>query len=430
MNIFKNRIFKNVSWILVCKIVQALLGLIVSMLTARYLGPTNFGTISYAASLVSFFSPIALVGMNEILVQEFVHNPESAGRTLGSAIGMSIGSAMLCILGVIMFVYITEQGVTETFVVCILYSTILIFQAIELVQYWFQAKLISKYTSIISMVAYIVFSAYRIFLLATQKNIFWFAVANSFDAFLIAIALITLFKKKSGQLFCFSFKCCRQLFSKGKYYIIANLMVVIFAQTDKIMLKMMIGEEATGLYAVAVNCVNMTAFVFSAIITSARPIIIESNLSSYEKFELNMTRLYSVIIYTSLMQSMVLTLLAKPIIWILYGEDYMSAVNALRIVAWYTSFSYIGGIRSIWILVEEKQKYILPINLLGAIANIVLNSIMIPVLGINGAAIASLITQIFTNVVIGYIIKPIRRNNALILKALNPQVILSLMHSK
>lgn len=430
MNLFKHRIFKNVSWILLCKIAQSLLGLVVSMLTARYLGPASFGTINYAASLVSFFSPIALLGLNEILVQEFVHNPESAGQTLGSAIGMSLCSAMLSILGITAFAYITEQGTTETFIVCVLYSTILIFQAVELTQYWFQAKLMSKYTSIISLIAYIAFSAYRIFLLATQKNIFWFAVANAFDACLIAIALVILFKRKSEQALSFSFKCCKQLFSKAKYYIIANLMVVIFAETDKIMLKMMIGEEATGLYSVAVSCVNMTAFVFSAIITSAKPVIIESHLSSCEKFELNMTRLYSVIIFMSLMQSAALTLLAKPIVGILYGADYMEAVSALCIVAWYTSFSYIGGIRNIWILVEEKQKYILPINAFGATVNVALNSVMIPVLGINGAAIATLITQIFTNVVTGYIIKPIRRNNALIVKALNPKVLLSLVHKK
>ena len=430
MNILKNRIFTNVSWILVCKIAQALLGLVVSMLTARFLGPANFGTINYAASLVSFCSPIALLGLNEILVQEFVQKPENAGQTLGSAVAMSIGSAILSIIGISSFAYITEAGTTETFIVCFLYSSILVFQAIELTQYWFQAKLMSKYTSIISLIAYVVVAVYRIFLLVTQKSVFWFAVANSLDACLIAIALIVLFKRKLGQTLSFSWKVCKQLFSRGKYYIVANLMVVIFAQTDKIMLKMMIGEEATGLYAVAVNCVNMTAFVFSAIITSAKPVIIESKLSSYDKFELNVTRLYSVIIYASLAQSLVLTVLAKPIVGILYGADYLAATSALQIVSWYTSFSYIGGIRNVWMLVEEKQKYILPINVLGASANVIMNYFMIPMFGINGAAIASLITQIFTNVVVGYIIKPIRRNNFLIVKSLNPQVLLSLVRRK
>ena len=427
MNLWKNRIFKNVSWILLCKIVQALLGLMVSVFTARYLGPTNFGTINYAASLVSFFSPIALLGLNEVIVQEFVQKPEASGKTLGSAVIMTIGSSAVCMMGIAAFVFVTEKSATETFIVCVLYSTILIFQAIELTQYWFQAKLLSKYTAIISLVAYIIFSAYRIYLLITQKSVFWFAVANSFDACMIAIAQVVLFKIKSGQNLIFTMQCCKQLISKGKYYIIANLMVVVFAQTDKIMLKMMIGEEATGLYSVAVHCVNMTAFIFSAIITSSRPVIFQSRLSSYDKYELNITRLYSVIIYAAIIQSAIITLLAVPMINILYGVEYLSAVSALRIVAWYTSFSYVGGIRNIWILAEEKQRYILPVNIIGAITNVGLNFILIPIWGINGAAFASLITQIVSNVIVVYLIKPLRKNNMLMLKALNPRLLLSLI---
>ena len=55
----------------------------------------------------------------------------------------------------------------------------------------------------------------------------------------------------------------------------------------------------------------------------------------------------------------------------------------------------------------------------GALANVAINAILIPILGVNGAAIASLITQFFTNVVIGYIIKPIRPNNAIMVQALS-----------
>ncbi len=430
MNLWKNRIFKNVSWILMCKIVQALLGLVVSMFTARYLGPTNFGTINYAASLVSFFSPIALLGLNEVIVQEFVQKPEAAGKTLGSAVIMSLGSSAVCMVGIAAFAFVTEKGATDTFIVCVLYSTILFFQAIELTQYWFQAKLLSKYTSIISLGAYVAFSAYRIFLLITHKSVFWFAIANSFDACIIAIAQIVLFNIKSGQKLRFSLVWCKQLISKGKYYIIANLMVVVFAQTDKIMLKMMIGEEATGLYSVAVHCVNMTAFIFSAIITSSRPVIFESRISSYDKYELNITRLYSVVIYASIIQSVLITLVAYPMINILYGAEYLSAVSALRIVAWYTSFSYVGGIRNIWILAEEKQRYILPVNIIGAVTNVILNFVLIPIWGINGAALASLITQIVSNVIVGYLIKPLQRNNALMMKALNPRLLLSLITKK
>ena len=116
-----------------------------------------------------------------------------------------------------------------------------------------------------------------------------------------------------------------------------------------------------------------------------------------------------------------MTLLARPIIWILYGDAYMDSVSALRIIVWHTTFSYIGAVRNVWMLAEDSQRYLWIINFCGAMANIVLNTCMIPVWGIEGAALASVITQIFTNFGLSMIIKPIRYNNRLIIQGLHPR---------
>ena len=111
----------------------------------------------------------------------------------------------------------------------------------------------------------------------------------------------------------------------------------------------------------------------------------------------------------------------------MYGEAYITAVSTLQLIVWYTLFTYFGAVRSVWLLAEGKQKYLWIINLSGAIANIVLNFILIPPFGILGASVASLITQIFTNVIIGYIIKPLHNNNRIMLRALDPRLTLNLI---
>ena len=189
----------------------------------------------------------------------------------------------------------------------------------------------------------------------------------------------------------------------------------------------MLGADAAGFYAAAVTCASMTSFVFSAILDSVSPVIYESQKVSSKKFENNVTGLYSVIIWLSLIQCLLITAFSKEIIYIIYGDAYAPAVDALRIIVWYTTFSYLGSVRNIWMLAENKQKYLWCINLTGALANVVLNTLMIPLWGINGAALASLITQVFTNVIVGIIFKPIRRNNVLMLKALNPKVLRELL---
>lgn len=417
----KNKVAKNAAWIIGIQLIKSVLGLVISMLTARFLGPSNFGVINYASSIVAFVAPIMYLGLTGVLVQELVSSPENEGKILGTSITLSLVSSVLCVGGVIAFVSVANKGEHETVIVCALYSILLIFQAIEMMVYWFQAKLLSKYSSSVSLVAYVAVSAYKIFLLATKKSIYWFAVSNAFDYMLIAVGLMIVYKKLGGNKLCFDIQTAKRLLSKSKYYIVSNMMITIFAQTDRIMLKLMIDDAATGYYSAAVTCAGMTGFVFSAIIDSFRPLIFDSKKRNEAQFEKNMTRLYGIIIYLSLVQSVVISILSGIMVNLLYGSAYAPAKEILAILVWYTTFSYLGAVRNIWILAEDKQKYLWIINLSGALTNVVLNYFLIPIMGGVGAALASLITQIFTNVVIGFIIRPILHNNALMLRALNPK---------
>ena len=78
-------------------------------------------------------------------------------------------------------------------------------------------------------------------------------------------------------------------------------------------------------------------------------------------------------------------------------------------------------------LAKGKQHLIWKIDVSGALANVVLNAILIPKFGVNGAAIASLATQMLANVVVVAAMKEVRPNITLMVKSLNPQRILSLL---
>ena len=80
-----------------------------------------------------------------------------------------------------------------------------------------------------------------------------------------------------------------------------------------------------------------------------------------------------------------------------------------------------GSVRNVWILAEQKQKYLWVINLSGAVFNVLLNSVLIKPFGACGAAFASLLTQIFANFILGFLWKPLRENNRYILNGLKPK---------
>lgn len=416
-----NKVAKNATWIIACKLIQSIVGFVLNILTARFLGTSTFGSITYAAALVTFCVPLMRLGFSNIMVQEIVQHPEREGKAVGTGVFVNFLSSLACIVGLVAFAYVANPGEKETVLVCALYSITLIFHATDLMGCWYQAKLMSKYYSIISLIVHFVVAGYRIFLLATSKGVYWFAVTSALDYMLISLGIFVIYGKKKTQKLSVSLSLAKEMFNRGKHYVVSSMMVTIFTQTDKIMLKGMYDSSETGLYGVAATVAGMTAFIFAAIIDSFRPWIFEGQKISDELFKKRLKMLYSFVIYLSLLQGLFMTIFANPIIMLTYGEKYAGTIGVLRIVVWYTTFSYLGSVRNIWILANEKQKYLWLINLLGASANIVLNVLLIPKFGSYGAAVASLVSQFFTNVVVGYIIKPIRPNNAIMISSLNPK---------
>ena len=272
--------------------------------------------------------------------------------------------------------------------------------------------------------AYTVVSVYKIFLLVTKKSIYWFAVAHAIEYGIIGIALILIYYRESPQRLAVSLRCAKRLLSKSHHYILAALMVKIFHNTDHIMLKIITGDAENGFYSAAVTCTTICQFVYMAIIDSTRPSILSQKKAGSPQWEMTLSKLYSVIVYLALAQSAVFTIFAEHIIYLTYDQNYMNAVPVLRILVWYEAFSCIGVIRNIWILASEKHSILWKINFTGIIVNIVINAILIPKIGARGAAIASLATQIMTNFVLGFIYKPLYENNLILMKGLNPGLLL------
>lgn len=417
------KVINNAKWIVICKIIQSVLQLIVGMLTARFLGPSNYGLIKYAASVVAFALPLMKLGFNATLVHELVEDPQKEGEIIGTSMLMNLASGFVCIGGVTLFSHLMNPGEYETVLVCVLYSISLVFAALEMIQYWFQYMLKSKQSSLVMLVAYGVVTVYKIYLLVTSKSVYWFALSNSVEYAVIAVLLIVIYFRSGGRI-SFSFSRGKKMFSKSKHYILASLMLVVLQNTDHIMLTGISGTEENGFYSAAITCAYIVEFVYLAIVDSFRPVILENKKENSPEFELNVSRIYGVTTYLAIAQSIVFTIFAKPIICLLYGNEYTASVTVLQILIWFFAFSIMGTVRNVWILAEQKQKYLWIINLSGALFNIVLNAVLIPGWGACGAAFASLMTQFLMNFVLGFIMKPIRENNRLLLKGLNPKFVI------
>lgn len=417
-NILKSKVTINAGWLIAGRIYHMLLTFFIGLLTARYLGPANYGLINYAAAYTTFFASFCTLGINSVIVKNFVDNPDDEGETIGSAIVLRTVSSLLSVIMMICITLFMDKGEVTTNIVVALCSIGVLFQVMDTLNYWFQAKLQSKYAALATVISYTVVSIYKIWLLLTGKSVEWFAISTSLDSFVVAIVLLVMYYKQNGPKFSFSVKKSKELFFSSYHFILAGLMVAIYGSTDRFMLKQMLNESEVAYYSTAVALCNTWVFVLAAIIDSMYPVILQHFGKNNGKFEQKNRQLYAIVFYMSVLASSLISVLATFIVKVLYGDAYISAADPLRIITWYTAFSYLGVARNAWMVCYNCQFYLKYLYIGAALTNVVLNVWLIPIWGASGAALASLITQISTILVFPAMIKELRPNVKLMIEAI------------
>lgn len=418
LSFFKNKEIENASWLIGGKVIQMIISLIVGILTARYLGPENYGVINYGTAYVAFFTSLSSLGINSIIIKNFVEHPEEEGKTIGTTLVLRLLSSGLSCFLIFLIVSIADAGEKETIAVVVLCSLSLVFHIFETLNFWLQSRYLSKRIATATLIAYIFTSIYKILLLISGKNVLWFAFATSFDYIVYAVLIIFYFRKEKGPSWSFSKAKVKELLIPSHHFILSGLMVSIYGYTSKFILKHMLDSTAVGYYSTASTICRMWTFVLQAIIDSMYPTIMKLHKTDYAEYERKNRQLYAIVFYLSFFVSLIFTIFASLIISILYGEEYLPAAAPMRVITWYTAFSYMGVARNVWIVCENKQKYLKYMYCAAATINVCLNLTLIPVFGMVGAALASFITELFTSIIFPLMIKDMRSNSLMMLQAI------------
>ena len=289
----KNKEMKNAVWIIGERVLQTVLSFIIGVMSARYLGPSNYGALNYTASFVTFFSSVALLGMEGVIIKKMIAEPEKEGDFLGGCLILRFFSSLICSLSIVLIVFILNPNDELKVILALLQSIQLIFQSVSIFDSWFQRYLKSKYISIGKIVAFLVMSAYKVFLLATSKSIEWFAFSNSLSYLVIGILLIIFYKKNKGQKVVPNVKAGIFVLKDSYHYILSGLMVALYGQMDKVMIGKMLSDSHVGLYTTAINLCSMWIFVPTAIINSFRPSLMEMHQAKqFDKYNVRLRVLF------------------------------------------------------------------------------------------------------------------------------------------
>lgn len=414
----KKRVIANMSWLMGGKIVNMILSFFVSLATARYLGPSNFGSINYVAAYVSFFSSIASLGLSVIVIKEVSSGEEDDNKVIWTGILMRFLAAVASTIAVVAFFAIAKRNDPLLVPIAALESIAILASAFDTFMYWFQGKLLGKYVSIAGVIAYLAMSLYRLYLLANGADILWFAFATSVDTLVLALVLFIFYVKENGFRPVISLPLGKKLLKQSYHYLISGLIAILYSKIDQIMLGDMLDKASVGLYSAALTIAGLWGMIPSAFIQSVSPILYKNAQTDRGMFLKRLKQSYAGIWFLNVCWSLAISLFSYWVVLLLYGAEYMGARKALIIVVWYSGISSLGSLTQVYLATENKNKYINYFALAGLVTDVVLNALLIPHFGITGAAVATLATYCVIHIVMPLVIKDTREAAVLILQGM------------
>ena len=383
----------NTAWLMGEKVLRMFMGLFVGIWVARYLGPEQFGLLSYAQSFVFLFTAIATLGLDSIVVRELVKDNSQRNVLLGTAFTLKlIGS--LCILPLLWLgvQFTSNDSYTNLLIFIIASGTI--FQSFNVIDFYYQSSVLSKYVAFANTITLAISSIVKIVLILNEASLLAFAIVGVFDTVILALGLIYFYWQKtqhSLREWQFDKVVAKRLLADSWPLIISSVMISLYMKIDQVMIKEMLDNNAVGQYAAAVRISEAWYFLPVAICSSIFPAIINAKKVSEALYYQRLQRLYSVMVWLGISIALPMTFMSDWIISLLYGSAYIEAGKVLIVHVWAGSFVCVGLASSRWMISENLQAYSTFNTTIGATLNIVLNYVFIVDFGVLGAAIATLI---------------------------------------
>lgn len=389
-----NRFIGNTNWLIFQNIYSMGLSLVVGALSARYLGPSNYGLIGYGASLVNLFTAISQLGIDNVLINEMMKHPEEKGRVMGTALCMRVFSAIVSFICAMVLVVLIEPGNYVLWFITGIQAFAIALRAYELLNEWFLSEMKSKYYVLANICGQTVVGIWKIVLLILQASVVWFAASTTVQALVCGTIVITIFLMTRDFKLGFCWQYAKDIFQRSKHYVFAGIAISLYTQMDKVMLGRMMGQREVGIYTAAMTIAMLWEFIPTAIFNSSRTMILEAKLRDEREYQDKLKLLFFGISVLGILVGIFFQIFGKLAVLILYGRDYMDAVGVLKLLIWSTSFAMIGLARNVWSVAEDKNEYSKYYPICGAVCNLIFNAAAIPVLGVFGAALGTLLAQV------------------------------------
>lgn len=396
----KNKIVSESFYVTIDQIFQAIFGFILSILLARLFGPEGTGIYYIAVSLPSLIAVFATFGVRGILLREIVKKPFKSSFYLSTifSIYLFFSLPLIVIFSLLaVFVLPFENNVIyNVFLSSIYVSLMQFFMTLLLFFIYNQKSKVSfilnfLYKSFFLLAAF--FCSVVIFRVKKTEILFFIHIFSLFIFLLLALKII--YKSDIYIKVFFHLKWFKKVMYISFPLILGSAAEFVNFRIDNIMLGAIKSENDSGIYSIAYNIYISTLLVPIAILK----VYISNFIQQYKKgifFGRNFFKKFFLYLsFYNFFMLIILVVISDYFVFYVYGEEFLKSGNLLKILAICIPFIVLNRLNNYTLIALGHQSYYAIISLIGSFINIILNLIFIPLYSYYGAALTTIITELF-----------------------------------
>jgi len=386
------RILKNTFSLLFSSIIAQLFGLIGVIYLARVLGPRDFGKINFAVAIITYFSLIANLGLPLLGTREIARDREKINDYLNNILTMRLCLAALS-FGLLLLMTLFLNKPLEIKYLIILYGLGLIPSAL-LLDWAFQGVERMEYIGLGRILGSVVYLGLVLWFIKSSEQLLLIPCFGFAGSFLAAGVLISIFVRNFDKIrLKFSLISWKILIRQALPIGFSLIMAQIFYNIDTVMLGFMRSDEEVGYYNAAYKIIMILIFVIGIYHDSIFPVISNYYKTSLDSLKKLLSYTQKLMVTVAVPLVMGGTILARPVMNLIFGAKYGEGVIAFQILIWAVVIIYINTVYSRGLLSCKKEKWYLAGTTIPAVINVSTNFILIPLLGLKGAAIATVLAE-------------------------------------
>ena len=389
------RVAKNTGVLIFADVTNKLFSLILVIYIARFLEDVGYGKYSFALAFTALFAVLINLGLNMLTIREVARDKNLAGKYLGNIVVIKVPLSIIS-FGLIVFiinmlhypaditiaVYLAGIAVILTSFSQLFRS---IFTAFEKMEY--EAFLnIVKTIITVSLGLFVLFSGYGLIELVSV-----FVVAGIIDLCLSIFITLRKFVKPKIEIDLDFWK--RSILAALPFSLI-SVVSIIYLKIDTVMLSVMKGDAVVGWYSAAFTVLLTMQFIPSIFSYAVFPSMSKFFVSSKDALKTTLEKSSKYLFIIGLPVTIGIILLAGKIVLIIYGNKFTNSIIALQILSLYLPLRFVNFAMYPTLYSVNRQMSAALSVTISAVANVVLNLLLIPVLSFAGAAIATVLTEI------------------------------------